>query len=252
MNTAEALVACLKNEGVKRVFALPGEEIMDLMAAMIDVGLELVITRHEQGAAFMADVTGRLTGKAGVCLATLGPGAANLVTGVADADTVIANYVTNDADDTMVGDLVLDDTDVGTALTVRADSAGTGATVGLLITTDDNGLSNYDPFEIRDDSGSGNNLLFAVDHTGAITAGSIATTLLSGSVTDAQVPDNITIDTANAGDTATAFVSSGFIEHEYGGLEADVNAYNGLIRIASGATSNVTNLAGVEHGPGEH
>ncbi len=87
MNTAEALVACLKNEGVRRVFALPGEEIMDLMAAMIDAGLELVITRHEQGAAFMADVTGRLTGKAGVCLATLGPGAANLVTGVADADT---------------------------------------------------------------------------------------------------------------------------------------------------------------------
>ncbi len=87
MNTAEALTACLKNEGVTRVFALPGEEIMDLMAAMEEGGLELVITRHEQGAAFMADVSGRLTGRAGVCLATLGPGATNLVTGVADADS---------------------------------------------------------------------------------------------------------------------------------------------------------------------
>ncbi|NOZ09709.1 MAG: acetolactate synthase large subunit [Gammaproteobacteria bacterium] len=86
MNTAQALAACLVNEGVKRVFALPGEEVMELMEAMLDHGIELVITRHEQGAAFMADVTGRLTGEAGVCMATLGPGAANLVTGVADAD----------------------------------------------------------------------------------------------------------------------------------------------------------------------
>ena len=87
MNTAEALAACLVNEGVTRVFALPGEEITDLMEAMLDAGIELVVTRHEQGAAFMADVTGRLTGEAGVCLATLGPGATNLVTGVADADS---------------------------------------------------------------------------------------------------------------------------------------------------------------------
>jgi len=87
MNTAEALAACLVNEGVKRVFTLPGEEIMDLMEAMLDAGIELVVTRHEQGAAFMADVTGRLTGEAGVCMATLGPGATNLVTGVADADS---------------------------------------------------------------------------------------------------------------------------------------------------------------------
>jgi acetolactate synthase-1/2/3 large subunit len=86
MNTAEALVACLKNEGVSRVFALPGEEIMDLMEAMVEGGIELVVTRHEQGAAFMADLTGRLTGSAGVCMSTLGPGATNLVTGVADAD----------------------------------------------------------------------------------------------------------------------------------------------------------------------
>lgn len=87
MNTAEALAACLVNEGVRRVFALPGEEIMDLMEAMSAAGIELAVTRHEQGAAFMADVTGRLTGEAGVCLATLGPGATNLVTGVADADS---------------------------------------------------------------------------------------------------------------------------------------------------------------------
>jgi acetolactate synthase-1/2/3 large subunit len=87
MNTAEALVACLKNEGVERVFTLPGEEIMDLMEAMAAGGIELVVTRHEQGAAFMADMTGRLTGRAGVCMSTLGPGATNLVTGVADADS---------------------------------------------------------------------------------------------------------------------------------------------------------------------
>ncbi len=86
MNTAQALVACLKNEGVRRIFTLPGEEIMEMIEAMAEAGIELVITRHEQGAAFMADVTGRLTGKAGVCMSTLGPGATNLVTGVADAD----------------------------------------------------------------------------------------------------------------------------------------------------------------------
>jgi len=77
---------------------------------------------------------------------------------------------------------------------------------------------------------------------------------LQGAVTDGQVPDDITIDlatlattatTANAGDSATAFFSSGTIEHEYGGLEADVNAYDGLIRITGGSTSNVTNLAGL-------
>lgn len=83
--TAEVLVDCLKAEGVKIIFGIPGEENLDLMYALKGSGIRFVVTRHEQGAAFMADVYGRLTGHPGVCLATLGPGATNLVTGVADA-----------------------------------------------------------------------------------------------------------------------------------------------------------------------
>ena len=83
--TAQVLVECLKAEGVEVVFGIPGEENLDLMFALKDSGIRFIPTRHEQGAAFMADVYGRLTGHASVCLATLGPGATNLVTGVADA-----------------------------------------------------------------------------------------------------------------------------------------------------------------------
>lgn len=84
-STAQVLVDCLKAEGVKVVFGIPGEENLDFVLALRDSGIRFVVTRHEQGAAFMADVYGRLTGHAGVCMATLGPGATNLVTGVADA-----------------------------------------------------------------------------------------------------------------------------------------------------------------------
>ena len=83
--TAQVLVDCLKAEGVDVIFGIPGEENLDLMFAIKEAGIRFIPTRHEQGAAFMADVYGRLTGRAGVCLATLGPGATNLVTGVADA-----------------------------------------------------------------------------------------------------------------------------------------------------------------------
>lgn len=86
MNAAELLVKCLENEGVKYIFGIPGEENLDIMDALLDSPIEFILTRHEQGGAFMADVYGRLTGKAGVCLSTLGPGATNLVTGVADAN----------------------------------------------------------------------------------------------------------------------------------------------------------------------
>ena len=85
MNAAELLVRCLENEGVEMVFGLPGEETLELMNAFLDSRIRFIETRHEQGAAFMADVYGRLSGKAGVCLSTLGPGATNLLTGVADA-----------------------------------------------------------------------------------------------------------------------------------------------------------------------
>jgi len=86
VNVAELVVACLENEGVRHVFALPGEETLALGLALEDSPkITQVIVRHEQGAAFMADVAGRLTSYPGVCLATLGPGATNLLTGVADA-----------------------------------------------------------------------------------------------------------------------------------------------------------------------
>ena len=86
LNTAELLVQCLENEGVEYVFGLPGEENLHVLEALRDSPIQFITTRHEQGAAFMADVYGRLTGKAGVCLSTLGPGATNLMTGVADAN----------------------------------------------------------------------------------------------------------------------------------------------------------------------
>ncbi len=86
MNTADLLIKCLEQEGVEYVFGIPGEETLDLINAIEKSSIKFIVTRHEQGAAFMADVYGRLTGKAGVCLATLGPGATNLVTGVADAN----------------------------------------------------------------------------------------------------------------------------------------------------------------------
>jgi acetolactate synthase-1/2/3 large subunit len=86
MNTAELLVRCLENEGVRYIFGVPGEENLEVLQALIQSPIQFITTRHEQGAAFMADVYGRLTGKAGVCLSTLGPGATNLMTGVADAN----------------------------------------------------------------------------------------------------------------------------------------------------------------------
>ncbi len=85
MNGAELFVAALENEGVDRIFGLPGEENLDLLEAMRNSKIELVLVRHEQAAAFMAATYGRLTGKPGVCLSTLGPGALNLATGSAYA-----------------------------------------------------------------------------------------------------------------------------------------------------------------------
>ena len=86
MNSANLLLRCLENEGVEFVFGVPGEENLDVMDALLDSEIRFITCRHEQGAAFMADVYGRLSGRAGVCLATLGPGATNLMTGVADAN----------------------------------------------------------------------------------------------------------------------------------------------------------------------
>ncbi len=86
MKAAELFVKTLENENVEFIFGIPGEENMDVMDALLDSNIRFITVRHEQGAAFMADVYGRLTGRAGVCIATLGPGATNLITGVADAN----------------------------------------------------------------------------------------------------------------------------------------------------------------------
>jgi acetolactate synthase-1/2/3 large subunit len=85
MKAAELFVDCLEAEGVKYVFGIPGEETLDLNEALDGSQIEFVPVRHEQAGAYMADMYGRLTRSAGVCLGTLGPGATNLVTGVADA-----------------------------------------------------------------------------------------------------------------------------------------------------------------------
>lgn len=85
MTVAELFVQCLEKEGVSHIFGVPGEENESLLFALGKSSITFVPCRHEQAAAFIADVFGRLTGKAGVCLGTLGPGATNLITGVADA-----------------------------------------------------------------------------------------------------------------------------------------------------------------------
>ncbi|NOX27025.1 MAG: acetolactate synthase large subunit [Gammaproteobacteria bacterium] len=93
MKAVELFVHCLENEGVEYIFGIPGEENLDLMDTLLDSSIKFVTVRHEQGAAFMADVYGRLTGRTGVCLSTLGPGATNLITGVADANMDYAPVV---------------------------------------------------------------------------------------------------------------------------------------------------------------
>ena len=86
MKVSDLFVKSLENEGVQYIFGVPGEENEDLLFSLESSSIQFVPTRHEQGAAFIANVWGRLTGKAGVCLSTLGPGATNLLTGVADAN----------------------------------------------------------------------------------------------------------------------------------------------------------------------
>src|SRR5450432_4021898 len=85
-SASDLLVQCLEAEGCEYVFSVPGEETMDVLDALSrSTTIRHITTRHEQGAAFMADVYGRLTGRCAVAMSTLGPGATNLVTGIADA-----------------------------------------------------------------------------------------------------------------------------------------------------------------------
>ncbi len=86
MKASDLFVKCLEGESITRIFGVPGEENADFMMSLEDSPIEFILCRHEQGAAFMAEAHGRLTGEVGVCLGTLGPGATNLITGVADAN----------------------------------------------------------------------------------------------------------------------------------------------------------------------
>lgn len=86
MKASDLFVRCLESEHVDFIFGLPGEENADMMMSLLSSRIKFILTRHEQSAAFMADVYGRLTDKVGVCLATLGPGATNLTTGIANAN----------------------------------------------------------------------------------------------------------------------------------------------------------------------
>ena len=86
MKASDLFVRALEAEGVEHVFAIPGEENLDLLESLRGSKIKLVITRHEQAAGFMASTYGRLTGKAGVCMSTLGPGATNFVTAAAHGD----------------------------------------------------------------------------------------------------------------------------------------------------------------------
>ena len=87
MKASDLLVQCLEVEGVETIFGVPGEENADFMLSLeASEQIKFILTRHEQGAAFMAEVYGRLTGHVAGCLGTLGPGATNLITGVADSN----------------------------------------------------------------------------------------------------------------------------------------------------------------------
>jgi len=86
LKSSDLFVKCLESEDVDYIFGLPGEENADLMMSLLNSKIKFILTRHEQSAAFMADVYGRITDKVGVCLATLGPGATNLTTGIANAN----------------------------------------------------------------------------------------------------------------------------------------------------------------------
>ena len=85
MKGSDLFIKCLENEGVSYIFGVPGEEILDILDSLSRSKIKFIVTRHEHGAAFIADVYGRLSHRPGVCLSTLGPGATNLITGVADA-----------------------------------------------------------------------------------------------------------------------------------------------------------------------
>src|SRR5512132_1241517 len=114
MQGCEILVACLEREGVDTIFAYPGGASMEIHQALTrSKQIRTVLPRHEQGGAFAADGYARATGRAGVCMATSGPGATNLVTGIADAymDSVPMVAITGQVAQSMIGKGAFQETD---------------------------------------------------------------------------------------------------------------------------------------------
>ena len=114
MNAAQLFVKCLENEGVEYLFGIPGEENIRLVDAMNGSSIRFILARSEQGASFMADMYGRVTGKAGVCMGTSGPGATNLVTAIADAymDSCPLIAITGQVNQNMIGRGAFQETDI--------------------------------------------------------------------------------------------------------------------------------------------
>src|SRR6516165_2324365 len=114
MNGSEILVACLEREGVEVIFAYPGGASMEIHQALTRSTIRTILPRHEQGGSFAAEGYGRATGKPGVCMATSGPGATNLVTGIADAymDSIPMVAITGQVPQEMIGRGAFQETDV--------------------------------------------------------------------------------------------------------------------------------------------
>src|SRR5215472_17012646 len=125
MSGSEILVACLEREGVDTIFAYPGGASMEIHQALTRSKIRTVLPRHEQGGAFAAEGYARATGRAGVCMATSGPGATNLVTGIADAfmDSVPLVAITGQVPQAMIGKGAFQETDIyGMTLAVEKHS----------------------------------------------------------------------------------------------------------------------------------
>ncbi len=114
MNGAHIIVEFFRREGISLVFSYPGATLMPLSLALLDSGIRVVQPRHEQGAAFAAEGYARATGKAGVCIATSGPGATNLVTGIADAymDSIPLVAITAQVHNRFIGKNAFQETDI--------------------------------------------------------------------------------------------------------------------------------------------
>src|SRR6201981_2069242 len=114
MKGSEILIACLEREGVDTIFAYPGGASMEFHQALTKSTIRTILPRHEQGGAFAAEGYARATGRAGVCMATSGPGATNLVTGIADAfmDSVPLVAITGQVPQAMIGKGAFQETDI--------------------------------------------------------------------------------------------------------------------------------------------